>query len=149
MRHTKSDQMFYGAAEGRGVVHLAFRIRAVFAFILLNIKLFCCGSGETGIGHLIPLHGGTGTGTLIAAFNRSQPFHITHTDLITIVNKRCARHGKEERKGNLHFFRLQPSCHSIHIMITGRNTDQSFSICLFIVTLIGFNKLSGTAKSPS
>ena len=127
------NQLFNLVIKRSFVCLLFFHGRSVCAFVLLNIQLFLRCRAETCIYTTVPLHGAAGACPIIAAFHRSKIFQISHTNLVTIVNERGTRHGKQECKGNFHIFRIKLAGKSFHIVIAGRNTDKPFLFRLFIV----------------
>ena len=147
MRHTQGDEPFYLVAQGRFIRTLACRIGSVRGIILSDIKLFSGCGGKAGIGGFVPLHGRTGTGSAVAAFHGSKPFHITQTDFIAVIDKRRTGHGKQESKRYLHFFGRKTSCQTVHIVVAGRNTDKPSAVCLLIIFFVFCHKFFGAAFS--
>ena len=66
---------------------------------------------------MIPLHWRTGAGTVIAAFFGWHSVHVTHTDLISVIDERAARHGQKECKCNLHVLLVEQVMHTLHIVV--------------------------------
>ena len=87
--------------QGIRICHLRLHRGTVSGFVLFYIKFFLRCRAETGVGGMIPLHGGTGTGTSVTALYGVQIFHIAHTNLITVIQERCTGHGQKECKCHL------------------------------------------------
>ena len=62
-----------------------------------------------------------------------KPLHIPHTDFIPVIKEGGSGHGKQKSKGNLGFLRGKCPGKSVHIMVSGRDTNQSLSIGLSVV----------------
>ena len=144
----QGNQLLHFMVQGVRVRHLCLHRGAVRVFIQRNIKAVGAGAAETRIGGIVPLHGGTGAGALIAAFHGRQVFHIAHPDFIPIVNKRCAGHGKQEGKGDFQFVPLQVFCQPFHVMVAGGNADQPLSLTFPVIFPVCFYKFRNVAFSP-
>ncbi len=137
------------ASQGTGICGLALRVGAIPALILGNIKFLFGGGGKTGVHSFVPLHGAAGAGPAISAFHGDQVLHIAHPDFISIVDKGRAGHGEQKGEGNLHLFLIQAAGQSVHIMVPGGDTDESFSAHFRIIFPVSGHKFPGAAPAPS
>ena len=115
--------------------------RTVRALILADIELLLRGAAEARVHAIVPLHGSPGTGPVEAALHGSQTGQITHSDLVSVIDKRRSRHGKQEGKCHLHVLLIQPPGDSFHIVIAGGDADQPLFLRLFIILHILLHKL--------
>ena len=97
---------------------------------------------------MVPLHWHPGPGAVVTALHTGL-CNVTHTNFVTIVEKRCSGHGQEEGEGNLHLLRVQKSPEPLHIVVARGDADRVLPMGPLVIPPVGFHKRAGVAFSLS
>ena len=125
------DELLYKIEDRIGIVYLI--CDSGCALTVVGGKIRSIAFGKAVVLLIVPLHGGSGTGSDISAFLGGQTLEIIHSYFVTVINEGNTGHGEQEHQCRLELIRVSHICQALHIVVTGDHADIALATGVFEV----------------